>query len=151
MNRLINETDARGISTTYTHDENGNLFTVTNRRAYITTYEYDELNRKTKEVDPTGNYTVFTYDEESNLVNVTNARGYTTTYYYDELNSNRVIGGNVISGENIRGNLSFDQLLPETKVYNWPNPNREEVTFIRYFLSEMAQVSIKIFDSFSIS
>ncbi len=37
-------------------------------------------------------------------------------------------------------------LLPENAAYNWPNPNRDNVTFIRYRLNEAAEVSIKIYD-----
>lgn len=37
-------------------------------------------------------------------------------------------------------------LLPGESVYNWPNPNVENYTFIRYRLNAEAQVSIKIFD-----
>lgn len=37
-------------------------------------------------------------------------------------------------------------LLPAEAVYNWPNPNIENYTFIRYRLNEDAEVSIKIFD-----
>lgn len=65
--------------------------------------------------------------------------------YYDELNSNR--NNNPLSANPYPdGNKSFDQLLPEKLVYNWPNPNIDNYTFIRYFLSEAAQVKIKIYD-----
>nr|NIS44712.1 T9SS type A sorting domain-containing protein [candidate division Zixibacteria bacterium]NIV03484.1 T9SS type A sorting domain-containing protein [Calditrichia bacterium]NIV71706.1 T9SS type A sorting domain-containing protein [Calditrichia bacterium] len=37
-------------------------------------------------------------------------------------------------------------LLPENRVYNWPNPNMDDYTFIRYRLNESADVNIKIFD-----
>jgi len=39
-----------------------------------------------------------------------------------------------------------DGLLPKQFVYNWPNPNKENFTFIRYRLSESADVRIKIYD-----
>jgi M6 family metalloprotease-like protein len=39
-----------------------------------------------------------------------------------------------------------DVLLPPESVYNWPNPNSENYTFIRYRLTEDAEVNIKIFD-----
>lgn len=86
INRLTNETGARGNYTTYTYDNHGNLLSKTNRRGYTTSYEYDELNRKVKETDPIGNYTEYTYDEDRNPRTETNSKGYTTTYYYDELN-----------------------------------------------------------------
>jgi M6 family metalloprotease-like protein len=37
-------------------------------------------------------------------------------------------------------------LLPSESVYNYPNPNNENYTFIRYRLTEEAEVRIKIFD-----
>ncbi|MCK5033248.1 MAG: T9SS type A sorting domain-containing protein [Calditrichia bacterium] len=40
----------------------------------------------------------------------------------------------------------FSELLPARKVYNYPNPNIDDFTNIRYFLTEEANVNIKIFD-----
>jgi M6 family metalloprotease-like protein len=37
-------------------------------------------------------------------------------------------------------------LMPAESVYNYPNPNQQDHTTIRYFLNEEAAVSIKIFD-----
>jgi hypothetical protein len=37
-------------------------------------------------------------------------------------------------------------LMPENSVYNYPNPNTQNYTTIRYFLNEDANVDIKIFD-----
>jgi hypothetical protein len=37
-------------------------------------------------------------------------------------------------------------LMPEESVYNYPNPNTQNYTTIRYFLKENARVDIKIFD-----
>jgi hypothetical protein len=65
--------------------------------------------------------------------------------YYDEMNSNRnnnPLPANPYPAEEKR----YDQLLPEKLVYNWPNPNIENYTFIRYYLTDEAQVTIKIFD-----
>lgn len=42
--------------------------------------------------------------------------------------------------------VSSDNLLPPEAVYNWPNPNIDNYTFIRYRLNEDAEVSIRIFD-----
>lgn len=41
---------------------------------------------------------------------------------------------------------SNTHLLPEEKVYNWPNPNLDNYTFIRYYLNSSANVKIKIYD-----
>ena len=42
--------------------------------------------------------------------------------------------------------LSYTQLLPEGRVYNWPNPVYSGNTNIRFTVNEDAQVTIKIFD-----
>ena len=44
------------------------------------------------------------------------------------------------------GGSSAESLLPENSVYNWPNPNQDNFTFIRYRLSEEANVTVRIFD-----
>ncbi|MEZ4747506.1 MAG: T9SS type A sorting domain-containing protein [Calditrichia bacterium] len=41
---------------------------------------------------------------------------------------------------------TFSGLIPVDRAYNWPNPNRENYTFIRYYLTEAADVTIRIFD-----
>ncbi len=66
--------------------------------------------------------------------------------FYDELNSNR--NNNPVTGNSTLpdNTLSTDQLLPEKGVYNWPNPNQDNFTFIRYFLTEAARVNIKVYD-----
>lgn len=65
--------------------------------------------------------------------------------YYDELNSNR--NNNPLSANPYHdGEKLFDSLLPEKLTYNWPNPNIDNYTFIRYYLSEAAQVKIQIYD-----
>lgn len=38
------------------------------------------------------------------------------------------------------------QFFPETKAYNWPNPIYENETYIRFFILEESNVSVKIFD-----
>ncbi|HQV31810.1 MAG TPA: T9SS type A sorting domain-containing protein, partial [Calditrichia bacterium] len=62
--------------------------------------------------------------------------------YGNALNSNRQLPGQTILGS---GNPAAD-LLPKESVYNWPNPNQDNFTFIRYRLNSAAEVSIKIFD-----
>ena len=66
--------------------------------------------------------------------------------YYDELNSNR--NNNPLTQDPLNPPQQGEGLglLPENRVYNWPNPNIENFTFIRYYLTDAAQVSIKIFD-----
>ena len=64
--------------------------------------------------------------------------------YYDELNSNR--NNNTVIPVQPLLPAGTSQLLPEKMVYNWPNPNIDNYTFIRYFLSDEAAVDIKIYD-----
>ena len=37
--------------------------------------------------------------------------------------------------------------MPESRVYNYPNPNQGNYTTIRYYLNEAASVTIRIFDT----
>ncbi len=39
-----------------------------------------------------------------------------------------------------------DEFLPEDRAYNWPNPVYDGETYIRYYLSESADVSISIYE-----
>jgi M6 family metalloprotease-like protein len=42
--------------------------------------------------------------------------------------------------------LTVADLLPRSRLYNYPNPNKDNVTFIRYYLKEDAEIHIRIFD-----
>lgn len=39
-------------------------------------------------------------------------------------------------------------ILPEELVYNWPNPAREEVTYLRFYLTRDARIEIKVYNQF---
>ncbi len=65
--------------------------------------------------------------------------------FADEMNTNRIVSTAGIDLP-VDSKISSNQLLPEEKVYNWPNPNTENHTFIRYYLTDNATVSLKIFD-----
>ncbi|MGH1363574.1 MAG: T9SS type A sorting domain-containing protein [Calditrichia bacterium] len=59
--------------------------------------------------------------------------------------------GNALNSNFLTGALGFETasdagVLPEKSVYNWPNPNTDNYTFIRYRLNDAADVSIRIFD-----
>jgi M6 family metalloprotease-like protein len=65
--------------------------------------------------------------------------------YANELNSNNnLVAVAVEPGE--QSSIAGSELMPEKTVYNWPNPNIEDYTFIRYYLTRQAEVKIKIFD-----
>lgn len=55
-------------------------------------------------------------------------------------NTNLAAAGASAPGADIEG------LLPEKLAYNWPNPNVDNVTFIRYRLTDVADVTIRIYD-----
>ena len=40
----------------------------------------------------------------------------------------------------------LEEFFPTERCYNWPNPVREEVTYIRVYVAEDADISIKIYD-----
>jgi M6 family metalloprotease-like protein len=66
--------------------------------------------------------------------------------YANEKNSNFQLLVIAVPDSNSQLQYNSDHILPEKKVYNWPNPNTENFTFIRYFLNGQADVHIKIFD-----
>ncbi|MBN8491307.1 MAG: tandem-95 repeat protein, partial [Burkholderiales bacterium] len=72
--------------TQFSYDAQGNLLTVTDARGNVTSYEYDELNRRTKVIDMLGRATHTRYDANGNVTLVEDARGNITRYSYDALN-----------------------------------------------------------------
>jgi len=58
----------------------------------------------------------------------------------DSINSSR------IETESTFTPKELDSLMPDERVYNYPNPNEENFTIIRYYLTEEANINIKIFD-----
>jgi len=70
---------------------------------------------------------------------------YWTQANANEMNQNRYSSDlNINSGTD--NNLHSADLMPADQAYNWPNPNIDNYTFIRYRLNEEATVKIKIFD-----
>ena len=51
----------------------------------------------------------------------------------------------IYSEEVVKPSLT-EKLMPENTVYNYPNPAEGNSTFIRYYLSKQANVSIRIYD-----
>ncbi len=61
--------------------------------------------------------------------------------------------GNKFRSSTNSGSLEFasetnkpEEFFPKDKAYNWPNPVYEDETYIRFYVSENADVKIKIFD-----
>ena len=89
--------------TAYAYDLNGNVLSVTDPAGQVTSYLYDNLNRRIQQTlpDPDGTgsqyaaVTTWAYDENNNLIAVTDPLGnapggtpadHTTTYAFDNLN-----------------------------------------------------------------
>ncbi len=62
---------------------------------------------------------------------------------WSELNRNRL---NQNLADEYSSSVIFDRFFPEERAYNYPNPVYESTTAIRFFVSEDADVSIKIYD-----
>lgn len=45
-----------------------------------------------------------------------------------------------------KSNLRLDNYMPKDRVYNWPNPVYDNLTYIRLFVSEDSNVRVKIYD-----
>jgi len=65
--------------------------------------------------------------------------------YANELNSNSNLAP-IVAAPGEPSSIAGSELMPEKMVYNWPNPNIEDYTFIRYYLTDRAEVKIKIYD-----
>ena len=81
----------------------------------------------------TENKSVYTWDLQTSMANkkwfAPNA-DYANSSFYGEA----------------KNEVSYSKLLPEQKVYNWPNPVYGAETFIRFAVNEDAKVSVKVFD-----
>ncbi|MFZ0390202.1 MAG: T9SS type A sorting domain-containing protein [Calditrichia bacterium] len=62
----------------------------------------------------------------------------------DEGNSGNLNTAGIILEPNPYTDLN--SLMPEKTVYNWPNPNIDDFTMIRYYLTSPAEVDIRIYD-----
>ena len=90
--KLVDYTDANGVTTSYTYDSNGNVIredTTDGTYSINKTYTYDSRNNKTSETDYNGNTTTYEYDSKNNLIKVIDAKGNTIEQSYDA--SNRLI------------------------------------------------------------
>ncbi|RJQ44181.1 MAG: hypothetical protein C4534_06885 [Gaiellales bacterium] len=85
--RLIRETDALGLDTTYEYDSAGNRYKMTDRRGVVTRQVFDMSGNVTDlyraEGLPEEEHTHTTYNSMNRPVSVTDPRGQTTSYTYD--------------------------------------------------------------------
>lgn len=87
-----------------------------------------------------------------NGITSNNFYAYKTNVRYDDTKIlwRNVFGDKYLSNSNFKlasNTVSYSELLPSEKTYNWPNPVYNDVTYIRYYLNGFASsVSIKILD-----
>jgi RHS repeat-associated protein len=82
LGRLLVDTAGAG-QTTFTHDSNGNVLTVTDGLKHRTTNIYDALNRLSTAINANGGATVTTYDTHDRVLSVRDANVHTTSYVRD--------------------------------------------------------------------
>ncbi len=83
--RLIQETDINGNTTTYTYDESGNRLSVTDANGHTTRFEYDAMNRQNARIDANGHRTESEFDPSGNLIAIRDANGNESRFEYDAL------------------------------------------------------------------
>ena len=102
VNRRSQQLDPKGNAVTYTYDENSNLTGTTETdksdlgspdEIFVSTFEYDGLDRLSKSADNVSNTLEYTYDSRGNLVELQDAirpaptdPGNRTEYVYDGIN-----------------------------------------------------------------
>lgn len=93
-NRLSTENDARGNLTSYAYDPNSNVSTLTRLersdlptpdQVFVTSYTYDNLDRRTSTIDNAGGVRTAGYDSRDNVVLETDASLSMTRHVYDGL------------------------------------------------------------------
>lgn len=93
-NRLSTENDARGNVTSYAYDPNSNVSTLTRLertdlptpdQVFVTSYTYDNLDRRTSTIDNAGGVRSAGYDSRDNVTLETDANSTRTRHVYDGL------------------------------------------------------------------
>ncbi len=74
------------ITTTYTYDTADNLETITDAENKVTTFTYDDRNRKLTKTYPDTQVITYTYDPNDNLSTIGLPNGTNIAYTYDALN-----------------------------------------------------------------
>jgi len=88
LGRLVAVTEylnGQAYTTTYTYDRVGNLLQIRDAANQITSYIYDNLNRRTRTTYPDTTYETRTYDNVGNLVSRTTQNGAVIGYSYDAI------------------------------------------------------------------
>ncbi|WP_173138072.1 RHS repeat-associated core domain-containing protein [Paenibacillus tritici] len=100
LDNLVKQTDGRGNSTFYNVNSDGTIAQVSNPDGGVVKYEYDKLGRKILETSPLGATTVYSYNAFGKEKSIKDPYGYSIEKKYD-LNSNQV------SEKDKRGSLSL--------------------------------------------
>ena len=82
---LLTSTDPAGATTTYEHDNRGNITKITTASGSDTTMSYTTEGLLQSRTDPTGLTTGFTYDANGNMLTSTDGPGRTTSMSYDAM------------------------------------------------------------------
>lgn len=85
LNRLAQDIGAQNQTTTYAHDNNGNVTGVTDPLNHTSHLAYDALDRLIQTTDPTNAVTRVAYNANDLATGVTDPRSLATTYAYDGL------------------------------------------------------------------
>lgn len=111
--KVVNYNDAgAAITTRYGYTLLGDLDTITDTQANVTTYGYDWLRRRTSSTDPDQGAWTTSYDLDGNVTTVTDAMQQTVLYTYDVLGRKTQTSTKASSGATpvLRASWLYDSL-----------------------------------------
>lgn len=115
------------IIETYEYDLTGNLVSYVDGAGYVTSYQYDALNRMTMQTYPDNTYVLITYDDLNNYVTVTDQNGNSVKKVYDKL-GNHIQEVDVLTGTVLLSN-EYDALSRLAKTVNADGSSKTEYNY----------------------